>query len=638
MMPVIKPPSPSGIPPSLKKLRRWVPWIAGPIKANGKFDKIPIDRVSGQNMGALDPANWSSFVEAYDACQRGVAAGVGIVLSDEHPIDVNGHQFFIVALDFDKCGDKMSEIHTLWKELGKPYMEVSPSETGLRGLGYSSVPVRGGNDGLGRELYSDARFVTLTGWQARGTLVDFTSGILALDQLWFGARRTKPVSPIPIQLKYAETVPNLKIVRQALKFVSADTDYATWRDVVWSIMSTGWLGAPRICHLWSQMASHRYDAEALDKLIDQFDPSRGMGVGTLLFHAKNNGCHALPALALAQLPTTVAPAPATNSPLLTAQQLRQRPTGTYRVRNLFPAQGLASIFGQSGSGKSFIGLDLADAIAGARPSWFGFPVLPATVAYVVTEAQNSIGKRTTAIEIHTGAAPPNGLRFYLDELDLLTGAGVDALINAVQTHLGSEPVIIIDTLNQAAPGMDENSSQDMGKVIANAKRLMTATGGLVILIHHSGKDPAKGLRGHSSLHAALDTVIVVEQADAHRSWSIRKAKDDEGDISRSFELVQYTTGHDSFGPITSCAVRQSFGTKPKPKAVPRGANQKAAFAEIHRLLNTSGTAHDHGSIIAAVALVLTCDPRRAQERAKAAVDALILAGHFEMSGGVIRAI
>ena len=42
--------------------------------------------------------------------------------------------------------------------------------------------------------------------------------------------------------------------------------------------------------------------------------------------------------------------------------------------------------------------------------------------------------------------------------------------------------------------------------------LQATLGGLVLAIHHSGKDAGRGLRGHSSLHAALDAVIEVRDA------------------------------------------------------------------------------------------------------------------------------
>ena len=84
-------------------------------------------------------------------------------------------------------------------------------------------------------------------------------------------------------------------------------------------------------------------------------------------------------------------------------------------------------------------------------------------------------------------------------------------------------VVFIDTLNRAAPTADENSSRDMGEILEAAKRLQSKTGGLVMLVHHTGKDASKGLRGHSSLFAAIDSAVDVRRDGDSREWKVAKA-------------------------------------------------------------------------------------------------------------------
>ena len=55
-------------------------------------------------------------------------------------------------------------------------------------------------------------------------------------------------------------------------------------------------------------------------------------------------------------------------------------------------------------------------------------------------------------------------------------------------------VIVVDTLAQATVGMDENSGEDMTRAIAACKRIQEDEG-LVVLIHHTGKDTSRGMRG-----------------------------------------------------------------------------------------------------------------------------------------------
>ena len=90
-----------------------------------------------------------------------------------------------------------------------------------------------------------------------------------------------------------------------------------------------------------------------------------------------------------------------------------------------------------------------------------------------------------------------------------------------------------------------------------AKKLQRLTGGLVVLVHHSGKDASKGLRGHSSLYAAMDAVIEVGRNGDSRYWRLAKSKEGRDGIRRGFRLKSVGLGYDEDGePITSCVVEE----------------------------------------------------------------------------------
>ena len=121
--------------------------------------------------------------------------------------------------------------------------------------------------------------------------------------------------------------------------------------------------------------------------------------------------------------------------------------------------------------------------------------------------------------------------------------------------VGIGAVVILDTLNRAAPGADENSSKDMGAILEAAKALQRLTGGLVVLVHHTGKDATKGLRGHSSLFAALDAALEVTRTGDRREWALTKSKDGEDGLRHAFNLRVVSLGADSDGlPVSSCVV------------------------------------------------------------------------------------
>ncbi|AMK24908.1 phage/plasmid primase, P4 family [Sphingobium sp. TKS] len=81
----------------------------------------------------------------------------------------------------------------------------------------------------------------------------------------------------------------MTVIETALDHVSPDVAYDEWRNIVWAIMSTGWRCAPQIAHGWSKLAPHRYDQAAVDALIREFDPTKGIKIATLFHYAKQNG-------------------------------------------------------------------------------------------------------------------------------------------------------------------------------------------------------------------------------------------------------------------------------------------------------------------------------------------------------------
>ena len=138
-------------------------------------------------------------------------------------------------------------------------------------------------------------------------------------------------------------------------------------------------------------------------------------------------------------------------------------------------------------------------------------------------------------------------------------------------------MVVVDTLNRAAPTMEENSSRDMGCVLENIKLLQQFTKGLVVVIHHTGKEVSKGARGHSSLFAAMDGAIEVKRNQSTRSWTVAKSRDGEDGSEVAFKLVVHKLGNDSDGdPRSSCTVELDSG-QIFQRPGPTGKDQKAAL-------------------------------------------------------------
>lgn len=330
--------------------------------------------------------------------------------------------------------------------------------------------------------------------------------------------------------------------------------------------------------------------------------------------------------------------PASRFTLMTPAELLALPSRRWRVKGVLPADGVAAVYGPSASGKSFLCIDLAAAIAEGR-DWFGYRVKPAPVVYLPLEGEGGIAQRAQAWQAEHGRALPDGLRIVMDPFKLTDSADVLALA-AVVAQTGPEPVLFVDTLNRAAPEADENASADMGRIIEGAKELQRQTGGLVILVHHTGKDASRGLRGHSSLFAALDAAIEVTRDDDRRAWKASKAKDGKDGEGHAFTLRVHELGADDDGDaVTSCAVRPDDSASeaaPRPKR-PQGGNQRIVWDALMPLFK-AGTAHGKGGALPTVACIdleaavtagaaaMTCPRDRRTERAREAIKGLVSRG------------
>lgn len=284
------------------------------------------------------------------------------------------------------------------------------------------------------------------------------------------------------------------------------------------------------------------------------------------------------------------PAPEPRYRLLTADDLRELPPLAWRVRGVLPAVGLAALYGPSASGKSFLAFDLAAAIAGGW-RWFDHRVTPAPVVYAALEGEAGFKLRAQAWETHRGQRLPEGLRLMLQPFKLTEPHDVADLAAVVPAGA----VMFLDTLNRAAPLADENSSRDMGEILEAAKRLQAATGGLVVLVSHTGKDASKGLRGHSSLFAAMDAAVEVTRDGDRREWKVSKSKDGQDGAAHPFALETLVLGTDEHGDaITSCVVTVGdVGASRAPRLTPA---QRTALQSLVTAAEASAELTAEGSL------------------------------------------
>jgi AAA domain/Bifunctional DNA primase/polymerase, N-terminal len=235
------------------------------------------------------------------------------------------------------------------------------------------------------------------------------------------------------------------------------------------------------------------------------------------------------------------PKPVDDFRLIPSTELIEEPV-KWLVKDLLPSNSLASLYGKPGTFKSFVALYIAAHIA---LGWriFGRDTEQGDVVYIAGEGGAGLKKRHEALrKRHEMPEVPN-LYFLKRQLNLRSkNDDLARLIKEIKSNGIKPKLIVIDTLARAFAGGNENASEDMGAFIAMIGKLQQATGSAVLLVHHSGKDEARGQRGHSSLLGAVDTELELmklnEDDSGHRigQLTIKKQKDGEDGLKFLFHM------------------------------------------------------------------------------------------------------
>ncbi len=218
------------------------------------------------------------------------------------------------------------------------------------------------------------------------------------------------------------------------------------------------------------------------------------------------------------------------------------PRRGYVVKGIIAPGDVAAIIGAPGAGKSMLAPRIAYAVAQGAPV-FGMRTRQGRTLYVAAEDFTGLTQRIHALRRQFGDAPDFAL---VDCGNLGAEIEVEELRAAVADYMPT--LVIIDTLGAAWAGMDENSAQDMGRVVALSRDL-ARTGCAVLLVHHTAKHGDGSPRGHSVLNGTLDSVLRLEPRDADGIVRGTMTKNRNGTTDRNiaFRFTVSEIGRDEDG-------------------------------------------------------------------------------------------
>lgn len=189
--------------------------------------------------------------------------------------------------------------------------------------------------------------------------------------------------------------------------------------------------------------------------------------------------------------------------------------GKFVIEGMVP-HGVTMLYGASSSFKSYGVISMLCRVATKTHRWGGRNIKGGAVLYVAAEGGSSVMPRVGAWADKYNDGKSLDLFYTLPlAVDLSVPVNVTKMVKEIKriAHHTGEPVrvVAVDTLSQSMMQGEENSASDVAKFMAGATRVFTETGAAVIIVHHSGKDSSKGMRGSSAAFANADAVIRVER-------------------------------------------------------------------------------------------------------------------------------
>lgn len=226
--------------------------------------------------------------------------------------------------------------------------------------------------------------------------------------------------------------------------------------------------------------------------------------------------------------------------LYSTEELLQMPPPTWLIKPILPSGGLVGLYGQPGSKKSFVALDIALSVASGRPWLDTYEVQKGYVVYIGAEGGTGIGKRVKAWLTHRQVGSSQlQIAWLIESIPVhVDSEQMELLLKRINDEIEERPsLIIIDTLARCFDG-DENTQLDMGRFIGGIDTIRHTFGTTVLVVHHTRLDGDRE-RGNTAFRGAADTMIAQTSEDGNPEIVLecRKQKDAEHFTDLRLQLV-----------------------------------------------------------------------------------------------------
>lgn len=213
--------------------------------------------------------------------------------------------------------------------------------------------------------------------------------------------------------------------------------------------------------------------------------------------------------------------------------IRALPDPKWLIEGVLIERSFGLLYGAPGTGKSFVAIGMALAVAGAG-AWWGKTVnREGPVVYISSEGTTDMKFRIAAWEQHYQQDAAS-LPFLLipETMSFMAGTDVQRLMTTIEVvagQHGNPSMIVVDTVSRVLPGADENLQKDMTQFIGACDLLRQRFSATVLGVHHTSR--AGNLRGSTVFDGAADTLLSLERTEGNRlegivtATKIKAAKD-----------------------------------------------------------------------------------------------------------------
>lgn len=252
------------------------------------------------------------------------------------------------------------------------------------------------------------------------------------------------------------------------------------------------------------------------------------------------------------------------------------------IKDYIEDNSLISLFGKTGSYKSFLAINMATCIATKTEFHEKEVKKSGPVIYIAGEGYQGIFRRIRAWEIANKVSIKDAPLFISKSAAALGSdefmIHVEKELEEVSSKYGNIALIIVDTWARNFVG-NENSQEDTDRAIRSLDRLRSQYECSAIIVHHTGHAETERERGSSSLPAALDQSYKISKNQSGLiEMECKKMKDADIPEPIFFDFCKVQTGQrdDSGQEIMSGVLKANpVGNMIKDKKT--GTNQMTAI-------------------------------------------------------------